>query len=77
VNDVAAFRALLDASEPSADYAVPLDLVLSAGGNAEALLRAAQIVRRFGELLQVWPEIFATAAAMREEGRRLSRAVEP
>jgi FkbH-like protein len=77
VNDVATFRALLDASEPSADYAVPLDLVLSAGGNTEALLRAAQIVRRFGELLQVWPEIFATAAAMREEGRRLSRAVEP
>jgi hypothetical protein len=56
---------------PGPDYPVPRDLAERFGtAGARALLQ--RLVRRFGELLQVWPDLVAAAKALRGRGVRLA-----
>ena len=53
------------------DYLTPTDL--RHVGSAEEIGRVTrEIVQRFGELLQAWPEIYAAAARLRARGVELA-----
>jgi hypothetical protein len=53
------------------DYLLPADLQ-AVGGEQEVRALLRQIVRRFGQLLQGWPEIYAAALRLRARGIELA-----
>jgi hypothetical protein len=59
---------------PGPDYPVPRDLAERFGGT-EARPLLQRLVRRFGQLLQVWPDLVAAARALRGRGVRLAQPV--
>jgi len=61
-------------SRPSLGY--PADLV-AAFGEEVARPLFARLIRRYGELLQAWPDLFAAALELRREGVRPGVAVSP
>jgi hypothetical protein len=61
-------------AQPSLGY--PADLV-AAFGEAAARPLFARLIRRYGELLQVWPDLFAAAVELRQRGVRPGVAVSP
>ncbi len=61
-------------ARPSIGY--PADLVAAFGEEAARPL-FARLVRRYGELLQAWPELFAAAIELRQQGVRPGVAVRP
>jgi hypothetical protein len=67
--DVRRLLALWRKTLPEREYAVPSDLVGTFGSDAFACLQ--RLVRRFGRLLQVWPDIVAATKDLRARGRRL------
>jgi hypothetical protein len=70
-NDVHHLLGALRQALPDPDYLVPRDLAERFGGaQARSLLR--RLVRRFGELLQVWPDLVAAAKHLRERSVRLA-----
>jgi hypothetical protein len=53
------------------DYLLPSDLQ-QAGGEEQVRALVQEIVRRFGELLQAWPEIYSAALRLRARGVELA-----
>jgi hypothetical protein len=73
-NDVRQFLAVLRQALPERDYALPRDLARLLGGDeGRALLQ--RLVRRFGQLLGVWPDLVAAAKELRARGFRLAQPV--
>jgi hypothetical protein len=72
--DVERAMAVIRAALPRAALAHPDDLGQAFGdpGGREVFQR---LVRRYGELLQVWPEVIEAAKELREKGVRLATAV--
>lgn len=71
VGDVRRYLSLMRESLARPDAVVPADLVAGRGPDeARALCR--RVVRRFGELLHAWPDIFDAARRLRGRGRRLA-----
>ena len=73
--DLRRYRSMLVRAMDAPEYAVPLDL---RRGRDALAARAAlrRIVRRFGELTAVWPEMLAVARRLRLEGRGLALPVD-
>jgi hypothetical protein len=69
---IEALRATL--SSPTIGY--PSDLAATFGEEAARPL-FARLIRRYGELLQVWPDLFAAAIELRQRGVRPGAAVSP
>jgi hypothetical protein len=69
VRDVQRTATLVRESLTRPSLAHPADLV-GTFGEQEARLVMARVVRRFGELLQCWPELVEAAVALRREGVR-------
>jgi hypothetical protein len=67
--DVRRLLALWQKTLPEREYVVPIDLVGTFGDDAFACLQ--RLVRRFGRLLQVWPDMVAATKDLRARGRRL------
>jgi hypothetical protein len=67
--DVRRLLALWRQTLPQREYVVPSDLVEFFGNDAFACLQ--RLVRRFGRLLQVWPDMVTAARDLRARGRRL------
>lgn len=57
------------------DYTVPADLLEHLGDKEAAKKLTLEVTRRFGELLEAWPELWRAAKRLREKDRRLSRPV--
>jgi hypothetical protein len=53
------------------DYLLPSDLQ-QAGEQGQPRVLGQQIIRRFGELMQAWPEIYAAAVRLRSRGVELA-----
>jgi hypothetical protein len=60
---------------PRPDYAVATDL-RAAYGEEQARALLPRLVRRFGELLQVWPDMVASARELRARGEGLARGLD-
>jgi hypothetical protein len=58
----------------SAGFGLPSDL-LALHGVDQTLLVFQDLVRKFGELVQVWPDLHAGAHRLKEKGVRLSRSI--
>jgi hypothetical protein len=72
--DVTRMIERLSAAPSAANYTAPRDLL--PGESADAARRLAQeLVGRFGELLEAWPKIVATARSLRGRGLRMSASV--
>jgi hypothetical protein len=69
--DVGRYFNKLDASQVRENYWVPLDL-WSINGAASAVRQLRQNLTEFGQLLDVWPDIFEAAKSLRRDGVRLS-----
>jgi hypothetical protein len=74
-HDVQQLLGVLRHALPGGDYLVPRDLAEGFGGTAARPL-LPRLVRRFGEVLQVWPDLFAAAKELRGRGVRLAKPVE-
>jgi hypothetical protein len=68
--DVRRLLALWRQALPEREYLAPSDLVRAFGNDAFACLQ--RLVRRFGRLLQVWPDMVAAAKDLRAGGRQLA-----
>jgi hypothetical protein len=69
--DVERMIGLLSKAASAEDYMVPRDL--RAGREAgEARQLSQELVARFGELLEAWPTIVATAGRLRANGQRVT-----
>ncbi|WP_456424593.1 HAD-IIIC family phosphatase [Rhodocaloribacter sp.] len=69
------YRSMLARAMDAPEYAVPLDLRRGRDASAaRATLR--RLVRRFGELTAVWPEMLAVARRLRLKGRGLALPVD-
>ena len=53
------------------DYLLPSDLQ-QVGGQEEVYALGREIIRRFGELLQAWPEVYSAAVRLRARGVELA-----
>jgi hypothetical protein len=67
--DVARALEILTAAVASPAAAHPADLI-AAFGEAEGRAAFRDLVRRYGELLRAWPDLWEAARALREEGVR-------
>jgi hypothetical protein len=67
--DVARAREILAAAVASPAAAHPADLV-AAFGEADGRAAFRDLVRRYGELLRAWPDLWEAARALRAEGVR-------
>ena len=67
--DVRQLLALWRKTLPAREYVVPSDLIGKFGDDAFARLQ--RLVRRFGRLLQVWPDMVAATKDLRARGRCL------
>ena len=67
VGDVEAYLGELRQALRRPDYIIPYD-VPAAGDADEARRRSQRLVRRFGELLRVWPDMVEAAGRLRAEG---------
>jgi FkbH-like protein len=56
---------------------VPLDLVTGTRSLADAADLTRRLVRRFGELCQVWPAIHEAALALKAQGTRVAQPLTP
>jgi hypothetical protein len=57
-----------------ADYIIPAD-IRTGRTISEALALLQRLFLKFGQLLQLWPDIVAGAATLRSQGQRLTREV--
>jgi hypothetical protein len=73
-NDVRQLLAVLRQQLPGRDHALPRDLRERFGGE-EARTLLQRLVRRFGELLQAWPDLVAGAKELRGRGIRPAEPV--
>lgn len=69
-DDVRQFLTLWKSVLPNLHYAVPHDLLETAGDDACASFQ--RLVHRFGRLLRVWPDMVDAAKQLRAGGRRLA-----
>ena len=63
-------------SLPKPDYFVPLDLI-DLGSEQEVRRLVKQLVRQFGELLEVWPDVVKETKELRDKGITLTKVVRP
>jgi hypothetical protein len=74
-DDVRQLLAVLREALPGKDFTSPPDLAEAFGADA-ACARLQRLVRRFGELLQVWPDMVEAARDLRARGLRLAGALD-
>ena len=70
------YLAILRESLPKPDYFVPLDLI-DLGSEQEVRRLVKQLVRQFGELLEVWPDVVKETKELRDKGITLTKVVRP
>ena len=70
------YLAILRESLPKPEYFVPLDL-MDLGSEEELRHLVQRLVRQFGELLEVWPDIVKSAKELHDKEVRLTKAIRP
>ena len=70
------YLAILRESLPKPEYFVPLDL-MDLGSEEEVRRLVQRLVRQFGELLEVWPDIVKVTKELYDKGVRLTRTIRP
>ncbi len=70
------YLAILRESLPKPEYFVPLDLI-DLGSEEEVRSLVKRLVRQFGELLEVWPDIAQETKGLYDKGITLTKAIGP
>ena len=70
------YLAILRRSLAKPEYVVPLDL-LDLGSEEEIRHLVQRLVRQFGELLEVWPDIIKAVKELHDKEVRLTKAIRP